>query len=93
MSRAPIMSGMQKLPKAPARIGMMTKKIISVACIVKSMLYVSGGITPSVSRSSHPSPGTGVSGHASCQRMSMARSPPITIMKSPRKRNWRAIIL
>src|SRR5258708_38320710 len=34
MSRAPIMSGMQKFPKAPARIGMITKKIMIVACMV-----------------------------------------------------------
>ena len=38
MSSAPIMSGIRKLPKAPARIGMMTRKIITVACIVKSMV-------------------------------------------------------
>ena len=38
MSRAPIMSGIRKLPKAPARIGMITKKIMIVACIVNAML-------------------------------------------------------
>src|SRR5206468_2458635 len=38
MSRAPIISGMQKFPKAPARIGMITKKIMIVACIVNAML-------------------------------------------------------
>jgi hypothetical protein len=38
MSRAPIMSGIRKLPKPPARIGMTTKKIMMVACIVKAML-------------------------------------------------------
>ena len=38
MSRAPIMSGMQKLPKAPTRIGMITKKIMIVACMVNAML-------------------------------------------------------
>src|SRR2546422_8868882 len=38
MSRAPIMSGMQKFPKEPARIGMITKKIMIVACIVNAML-------------------------------------------------------
>ncbi len=38
MSRAPIMSGMQKLPKAPARIGMITKNTMMVACIVNAML-------------------------------------------------------
>src|SRR4030095_8086398 len=38
IARAPIMSGMQKFPKAPARIGMITKKIMIVACIVNAML-------------------------------------------------------
>src|SRR5262247_2414729 len=38
MSRAPIINGMQKLPKAPARIGMITKKIMIVACMVNAML-------------------------------------------------------
>src|SRR2546422_9690450 len=38
MSRAPIMSGMQKLPKAPARIGMVTEKIMMGACMVDAML-------------------------------------------------------
>jgi hypothetical protein len=38
MSSAPIISGIRKLPNAPARIGMITKKIITLACIVKSMV-------------------------------------------------------
>ena len=38
MSRAPIISGMRKLPKQPTRIGMTTKKIMIVACMVKSEL-------------------------------------------------------
>ena len=38
MSRAPIMSGMQKLPKAPIRIGVMAKKIMIRPCIVKMLL-------------------------------------------------------
>src|SRR5205823_12533087 len=38
MSLAPIMSGMVKLPNAPVRNGMITKKIMIVACIVKNML-------------------------------------------------------
>ena len=38
MSSAPIMSGIKKLPNAPARIGMITKKIMIVACMLKSML-------------------------------------------------------
>ena len=38
MSRAPIMSGIRKFPKHPTMIGMTTKKIMMVACIVNSML-------------------------------------------------------
>ncbi len=38
MSRAPIMSGIRKLPKAPVKSGMITKKIMIVACIVNSLL-------------------------------------------------------
>ena len=38
MSRAPSISGIRKLPKHPTMIGMTTKKIMSVACIVKIML-------------------------------------------------------
>src|SRR5262249_20627977 len=38
MSLAPIISGMVKLPKAPTSMGMMTKKIITEACMLKSML-------------------------------------------------------
>ena len=44
MSLAPIMSGMVKLPKAPVSSGMMTKKIITEACMLKNMLYDSGGM-------------------------------------------------
>ena len=33
-----IINGIKKFPKAPARMGMTTKKIMIVACIVKSML-------------------------------------------------------
>ena len=38
MSRAPIMSGIRKLPKHPTRIGMTAKKIMMVACMVKKAL-------------------------------------------------------
>lgn len=38
MSSPPIMSGIKKLPKAPARIGMMTRKIITVACMVNNIV-------------------------------------------------------
>ena len=34
MSRAPIISGIRKLPKQPTRIGITTKKIMMVACMV-----------------------------------------------------------
>ena len=40
MSRAPIMSGMQKLPNAPMRIGVMAKKIMIRPCIVKMRVVV-----------------------------------------------------
>ncbi len=33
------------------------------------------------------------SGHASSQRISIARAPPMIIMKSAMNRNWRPIIL
>ena len=38
MSPAPIINGMRKLPKVPTMIGMTTKKIMIVACMVKSAL-------------------------------------------------------
>ena len=38
ISRVPIISGIRKLPKVPTMIGMTTKKIMIVACIVKSAL-------------------------------------------------------
>src|SRR5437764_8978673 len=44
MSLAPIISGIRKFPNAPVNSGMTTKKIITDACMVNSMLYTSGGI-------------------------------------------------
>src|ERR1700730_16927989 len=44
MSLAPIISGIVKLPNAPVNSGMMTKKIITEACMLKNMLYASGGM-------------------------------------------------
>ncbi len=38
MSRAPIINGMRKLPKHPTKIGITTKKIMMVACIVNIAL-------------------------------------------------------
>ena len=38
MSRAPIWIGTTKFPNAPIKIGMIAKKIMIVACIVKSEL-------------------------------------------------------
>ena len=72
---------------------MTTKKTMIVACMVNAMLYCDGSSTPPVSFRSPPSPGTGVSGHASCQRTTIARAPPSSIMKRPMNRNCRAIIL
>ena len=46
MSRAPIISGMQKLPNAPMRIGVIAKKIMMRPCIVKMLVYVGGVIAP-----------------------------------------------
>src|SRR5215471_15973424 len=46
MSRAPIISGMQKFPNAPIRIGVTAKKIMIVPCIVNSDVYATGEITP-----------------------------------------------
>ena len=38
MSLAPMQMGMRKLPKPPTMIGMTTKKIMMVACMVKRVL-------------------------------------------------------
>ena len=38
ISSAPICSGIRKFPKAPASTGMMTRKIITEACMVNSMV-------------------------------------------------------
>ncbi len=38
MSLAPTMSGMVKFPNDPPSMGIMTKKIMMVACMLKSML-------------------------------------------------------
>ncbi len=38
MSRVPIISGMRKFPKHPTRMGITTKKIMMVACMVNSAL-------------------------------------------------------
>ena len=38
MSRAPIISGIRKLPNAPVSSGMITKKIMIVACMLKTMV-------------------------------------------------------
>ena len=38
ISRVPIINGIKKLPKQPTMIGITTKKIMIVACMVKSAL-------------------------------------------------------
>ena len=37
MSSAPIWSGMRKFPNAPAKTGMITRKTMTVPCIVNSI--------------------------------------------------------
>jgi len=60
MSRAPIMSGMQKFPNAPMRMGVTAKKIMIVPCIVKSDVYAAGEITPPAGpKRRRPTTGTG----------------------------------
>jgi hypothetical protein len=94
MSRAPIMSGMQKLPNAPMRIGVMAKKIMMRPCVVNIPPYVAGVMAPPVSgKSAWPSTGTGWPGNAHCQRMSIASVPPNARKKSPAKRNCLAMTL
>jgi hypothetical protein len=63
MSRAPIISGMQKLPNAPIRMGVIAQKIMIKPCIVKMLVYVGGVIAPPVfDRKSWPMTGTAVFG-------------------------------
>ncbi len=38
MSRTPIISGIRKFPNAPVNNGMITKKIMIVACMLNSLL-------------------------------------------------------
>src|SRR5438046_2743173 len=47
MSRAPMPSGMQKLPNPPIMIGVMAKKIMMVPCMVNNEVYAAGDTTPS----------------------------------------------
>ena len=94
MSRAPISSGTQKLPKPPIRIGVTAKKIMIVPCIVNSDVYAAGEITPPApGNSSRPTSGTGWPGRASCQRISIAITPPTARKVSPRNRNCLPITL
>src|SRR6476646_6463234 len=60
MSLAPIISGMVKLPNAPVNSGMITKKIMIVACMLKNMLYVSGGMRWPASPGQSSLPRTGI---------------------------------
>ena len=85
MSRAPIISGIRKLPKAPRRIGMATKKTMMVPCMVTIMLNTSGPISPTS--------GTFVSGQASCHRMTAASRPPTSVQNTPRLRYCLPMVL
>src|SRR5262245_25374225 len=94
MSRAPISSGTQKLPKPPIRMGVTAKKIMIVPCIVNSDVYAAGEITPPApGNSSRPTIGTGSPGRASCHRISIAITPPTARKARPRNRNCLPITL
>src|SRR5450759_2880005 len=94
MSRAPIMSGMQKFPNAPMRIGVMAKKIMIVPCIVKNDVYDCGGMTPPLwGQMSWPRTGNGVPGSAICQRIIIAITPPTARKKRPYQTNCFAMTL
>src|SRR5262249_33467317 len=79
MSFAPIMRGIVKLPKPPASTGMITKKIMIVACMLKNMLYESGDMCcPALpGHSSLPMIGISACGQPSWRRTNNARVPPI----------------
>jgi hypothetical protein len=68
MSRAPIMRGMRKLPKAPVRMEVRKKKIMTVPCMVAAARYWAGSRRP-------------FSGQPRWARMSMASAPPMRAMK------------
>ena len=85
----PLMIGARDM--AFPKLNMLSYWVTATAGLI--MLYISGGMTPSVSGRNGRNPGTGVSGHASCHRRRSASTPPMTIMNRPRKRNCRAIIL
>ena len=69
----------KKFPNVPTRRGMITKKIITVPCMVNKMAYLSPG--------TGPIKGTGSVGQAMRQRTAMARSPPSIMKKMLVKRN------
>src|SRR5260221_10107374 len=85
MSLAPIISGIRKFPKAPVKSGIMTKKIITDACIVNIMLYTSGGILlPDAPDQSHlPTTGMSAFGQPSWVRTPRASPPPNSSMIRP----------
>src|SRR5687767_5077804 len=63
MSRAPIISGMQKFPNAPIMIGVIAKKIMIKPCMVKIVLYAAGvTMPPDFDNNNDPSTGTGSPG-------------------------------
>ena len=73
---------------------MTTRKIITVACIVKSIVYASGEICPpSDANTKSPKSGIRSQGRASCQRTPKASAPPIIIINSVVMRNCFPIIL
>ena len=96
MSRAPIISGIMKLPNAPASSGMITKKIMIEACMREEHVVELGRhlVAQRPSDQSHwPRIGIGFQGQASCQRTASASRPPRIKKISPENRNWMPMIL
>ena len=95
MSRAPIMSGMRKLPKRADQDRHDHEEDHDRG--VHGEEHVVGlGLDDAAGRrlrGPSRSPGTAVSGQASCQRTISARRPPRTIMIRPMNRNCLPIIL
>src|SRR5258708_4447161 len=89
MSLAPIISGIRKFPNAPVKSGMITKKIITEACMVNNMLYTSGGILfPDAPDQSHfPITGISALGQPNWVRTPRANPPPNSSMMRPVNRN------
>src|SRR5436309_1303986 len=93
MVPAPDNQRKQEVPEAARKDRHNQEKVIDGGVNVDRHVLWRGPENPPVSRENPPQSGTGVSGHASSQRTTSASRPPRIIIKSPRNRNCRAIIL